>query len=426
MDPLDAIRVTGLQWFALGNGEKLRGYNHTEDPLGGVGREVPSTRRRRTSRRAAASARSRCSPASHRSRSATGSGWTPTSTAARTPTSRPSKVHPSSCSPLTPAATLPVLLSPRRRPTLRRVLLPHRQSSNPRLRPRTAPTWSSSAEGAGDVTFTGPNATNPASRASPGPTSTSPTQTSGRRDDRSNDSNPDPDTGEAPVDVGPPGHNDHTIDAGFNATGTFAITKLIDERRRPAAGSDVHLRRHRGHELPRRRTCWAASTRQSSPSRPVRPVPAGRPTRTSGRHDDHHRRADRRSVRAVTYDPVATQLITVNDNEPTVFTVTDRFYLPGEFTVEKLLDGDPTQSPLQPTSRSTSTGRPRTVACRAPSACRAERFPSRSSLPRNTVVNLTEAEPTNLPPASSGKVTSGSESKASPSPTTARPPPSPS
>ena len=43
MDPLNAIRVTGLQWFALGDGEKLRGYNHTADPGGGVGREVNLT-----------------------------------------------------------------------------------------------------------------------------------------------------------------------------------------------------------------------------------------------------------------------------------------------------------------------------------------------------------------------------------------------
>ena len=43
MDPLNAIRVTGLQWFALGDGEKVRGYNHTADPGGGVGREVNLT-----------------------------------------------------------------------------------------------------------------------------------------------------------------------------------------------------------------------------------------------------------------------------------------------------------------------------------------------------------------------------------------------
>ena len=33
MDPLGAIRVAGLSWFSVDDGEILRGYNHTVDPL---------------------------------------------------------------------------------------------------------------------------------------------------------------------------------------------------------------------------------------------------------------------------------------------------------------------------------------------------------------------------------------------------------
>ena len=55
----------------------------------------------RRSRRAAVSAPSRSSGSVPRSRSATASGWTLTSTAGRTPTSPPSTVHPWSCGPTT-------------------------------------------------------------------------------------------------------------------------------------------------------------------------------------------------------------------------------------------------------------------------------------------------------------------------------------
>lgn len=47
------------------------------------------------------------------------------------------------------------------------------------------------------------------------------------------DSNPDPVSGEAPISVGGPGENDHTIDAGFVAFGAFDVEKLID----PAGGT---------------------------------------------------------------------------------------------------------------------------------------------------------------------------------------------
>ncbi len=128
---------------------------------------------------------------------------------------------------------------------------------------------------------------------------------------------PRPATGRAPVDVGSPGRNDHTIDAGFHTTGAFQIKKLT-EGGTPAPGQtftfDVTAATNfRGDDVldtinPKTFTIRAGEIAPAVPQQ----LPVGTKITIQERGGDP------------SYEPGATQVITVNDGNPLRFTVTNQ------------------------------------------------------------------------------------------------------
>ena len=319
MDPLDAIRVTGLQWFALGDGEKLRGYNQTADPGGGVGREVNLTGGaffQKGGGIGAVALLTRQPPVEIGNRVwldadfngrqdadepniegapvrlfAAGANGNPTGAVlATTNTDAAGEYYfrSSDIAGFDPNGSYVVVFG----------------------------------KGSGAVTLTGPSADNPGFVGLTWADLDFTTQTSAVIN---RDSNPNPANGRALVDVGSPGHNDHTIDAGFNATGTFAIHKLVDPAGgQPAPGQtftfDVTAATNfRGDDVLRSitQTPITVSAGQTGP------VPAERQDIPIGTTITIAERNAGQSA-SVSFDPGPTQLITVNGNQPIKFTVTDK------------------------------------------------------------------------------------------------------
>ena len=171
--------------------------------------------------------------------------------------------------------------------------------------------------GTGPVTFTGPNATNPGFA---GITWADLAFTSQATAALQRDSNPNPANGRAPVNVGSPGRNDHTIDAGFVARGTFQITKRTQgDPPRPGqrfrfdvtAATDF-----RGDNvLPSvNPATFTVAPGQTAPAVPQR-LPVGTRITISERGGEELE---------ATYEPARTQLITVNGGRSLVFTVTNQ------------------------------------------------------------------------------------------------------
>ena len=339
MDPLNAIRVTGLQWFALGDGEKLRGYNHTADPGGGVGREVNLTGGayfQKGGGIGAVALLTREPPVEIGNRV-----WLDADFNGRQDADEPAIEG----APVQLFAadddgdpTGDVLASTETDVSGEYYF----RSDDPQIEGFDPGGSYVVVFGTGDgaVLLRGPNAGNSGFVGLTWADLDFTTQTS---DDAAinNDSNPDQDTGEAAVDVGPPGHNDHTIDAGFNATGTFAIEKLID----PSGGEPTEGQEFtfdvtaatdfRGDNVldSVTQTPITVQAGETAPAEADRQqLPIGTTITIAERDADE--------FDEVTYDPSATQVITANSGQTTTFRVTDRLPPPGSFTVEKLLEGD--------------------------------------------------------------------------------------
>ncbi|HEY5878808.1 MAG TPA: DUF5979 domain-containing protein, partial [Nakamurella sp.] len=409
MDPLNSIRVTGLQWFSLDNGTRQRGYNQTRDPLGpAAGVDAPGSPRgneaggpyfQKGGGIGAVALLTREPPVEIGNRVwldadfngrqdadepaiegapvqlfAADDAGDPTGAAlASTETDSAGEYYFRSDDPeiegFDPSAAYVVVFD----------------------------------QGAGTVTLTWPGTAPPGFEGLTWDdldfTIQSPDQDGSGDGTIVNDSNPDPDTGRAPVDVGPPGHNDHTIDAGFNATGTFAIQKLIDETGgEPAPGQtftfDVTAATDfRGDDVLNSitQTPITVEAGETAPAEADRQqLPIGT-TITIAEQD-----ADQ--FDQVTYDPSATQVITPNSGGTTTFRVTDKLFPPGSFTVQKQLTGDEaaiaaaadveftvnwtSDDPDSPSGTITVTGGETSAPV---------------ELPAGTVVTLTEATPTDLP-----------------------------
>ncbi len=252
-------------------------------------------------------------------------------------------------------------------------------------------------KGAGDVQLHGPNADNPGFAGLTWDDLDF-TKQEAKGAAINNDSNPDPANGRAPVTVGDPGHNDHTIDAGFNATGTFAIQKLIDETGgQPADGQTFTFNvkaatDFRGDDVldSIEQTPIKVEAGKTAPAEADRQqIPIGTKITIAER--------DAAKYDKITYDPSATQLITANSGRTTTFRVTDKLALPGSFTVEKLLTGDDAaiaaarDVSFNVAWKTKGGGQSGTISVRGGEVS------DPVELPPGTVVQLTEAEPTNLP-----------------------------
>ncbi len=408
MDPLSAIRVTGLQWFALGDGEKLRGYNQTTDPLRGAIISAPGSPRESEAGGAyfqkgggigAVAVLTREPPVEIGNRV-----WLDADFNGRQDADEPA---------IEGAPVQLFAADDAGDPTGAALASTETDSSGEyyfRSDDQEIEGFDPGGayvvvfdQGAGTVTLTWPGTAPPGFEGLTWDdldfTIQSPDQDGSGDGTIVNDSNPDPDTGQAPVDVGPPGHNDHTIDAGFNATGTFAIEKLIDETGgEPAPGQtftfDVTAATDfRGDNVldSITQTPIIVEAGETAPAEADRQqLPIGTTITIAERDADQFDQ--------VTYDPSATQVITANSGGTTTFRVTDKLPPPGSFTVEKLLDGDQaaidaaadveftvnwtSDDPDNPSGTITVTGGETSDPV---------------ELPAGTVVTLTEATPTNLP-----------------------------
>ena len=231
MDPLGAIRLAGLQWFSLTNGAAQRGYNHTDDPLtngttheggpkeptaayfqkgGGLGavsiltREAPVEIGNRVWLDADFNGRQdsdepaiQGAPVQLFARGADGAPVGAPLASTTTDAAGEYYFRSDQISGFDPAAA--------------------EGDTNPYV--------VVFGRGTGAVTLTGPNADHPGFAGITWADLDFTTRTSAALQ---RDSNPDPATGRAPVDVGSAGRNDHTIDAGFHTTGAFQIKKLTE------------------------------------------------------------------------------------------------------------------------------------------------------------------------------------------------------
>ncbi len=396
MDPLNQIRVTGLSWFSLGNGAVQRGYNQTRDPLTAVGLgdpevgpEAPGSTRASEAGGAyfqkggglgAVALLTREAPVEIGNRV-----WLDADFNGRQDADEPN------------IQGAPVQLF----------------AADDAGNPTGAELASTETDAAGTyyfrsdeidgfnpggsyvvvfargppsaaVTFTGPNAGHVGFAGITWDDLDFATQTSTgdqvQRDSNADAETPEAPTGNAPVTVGPPGHNDHTIDAGFNTTGTFAIQKLVDPEGGEALPDQTFTfdvtaaTDFRGtNVLP---TIDPDSFTVSAGETATYPgvLPVGTSITIAERDADQ--------FDEVTYDPSPTQVITVNDNEATTFVVTDLLPLPGSFTVEKLLSGDPDAvAAAEDTEFEVAWETEGTPRRRAPSPSPAARSPTPSSSP---------------------------------------------
>ncbi|GAA1861457.1 hypothetical protein GCM10009796_24670 [Microbacterium koreense] len=187
------------------------------------------------------------------------------------------------------------------------------------------------------------------------------------------DSNPDPTTGEAPVSVGGPGENDHSIDAGFVAFGSFTVDKVLDAggatpvegqvftvevteavnfrgEDRLGAGSTYVYPSDTAAWNPAWVGDWAVTPTEFSfeiIAGEPRPVGDTSPQKLPVGYSLTLVEADADNAADVRYEPPSTAgdaakvLITPADGRPITVTVTNTLLPDGSFTIEKLLDGDP-------------------------------------------------------------------------------------
>jgi len=187
------------------------------------------------------------------------------------------------------------------------------------------------------------------------------------------DSNPDPATGEAPVSVGGPGENDHSIDAGFVAFGAFEVTKALDAQgATPIEGQTFTIEVTAGENF-RGQDVLAGGAPYAYPDPPepwnpawehdwtmepttftfrvvggsVEPVDAAAvPQQLPIGYLLTLVEQDAGDVADVVYAPASADgtsaevLITVNGGEPLTVSVTNTLLPDGEFSIEKLLTGD--------------------------------------------------------------------------------------
>ena len=401
MDPLNAIRVTGLEWFSLDNGSKARGYNHTQDPLAAAGVGAPGSPRADTAGGpffqkgggiGAVALLTRQPPVEIGNRV-----WLDADFNGRQDPDEPA---------IEGAHVDLFAADADGNPTGGRLATTDTDAAGEYYFRSDDPAIDGFEPGgryvvvfrkaSGPVTLHGPNADNPGFAGLTW-ADLSFTKQRASRTEINNDSNPDPGNGRAPVTVGDPGHNDHTIDAGFNASGTFAIEKLIDESGgQPIDGQkftfDVtKATDFRGDDVldTIKQTPITVEAGQTAPTAADRQqLPLGTTITIAER--------DPGQYESVTYDPSATQVITANSGQTTTFRVTDKLYPPGAFTVEKLLDGD--EAAVAAAGDATFTVK--WTADDAQSGTievKAGQVSAPVELPRGTVVQLTEVTPTDLP-----------------------------
>lgn len=149
------------------------------------------------------------------------------------------------------------------------------------------------------------------------------------------DSNPD-NTGKAIVELGGPGENDHTIDAGFIANAEFTVQKLIGSGT-PADGQTFTInftgKDFRGAPYTVNPASVAIEANETSD---VIVVPAGTSVKLAETSDP--------SISGVTYGGATPDsdgfFLVAGATAPLALTVTNELFEPGRFSVEKLVSGD--------------------------------------------------------------------------------------
>ena len=152
---------------------------------------------------------------------------------------------------------------------------------------------------------------------------------------RAIDSNPDS-TGKAIVELGGPGENDHTIDAGFIANVEFTVQKLIGSGT-PADGQTFTIN-FTGKDF--RGATYSVDpssvTIEANETSDVVVVPAGTSVKLAETTDP--------SISGVTYGGATPDsdgyFLVAGATEPLALTVTNELFEPGRFSVEKLVSGD--------------------------------------------------------------------------------------
>ena len=390
MDPLDAVRLTGTTWFSLDDGTPERGYEHTRDP--GAGDRPNDPFFQKGGGLGAVALLTREAPVEIGNRV-----WLDADFNGRQDADEPA----------IEGAVVQLFAADDGQPSGNALASTETdengeyyfRSDDPKI-DGFDPDGSYVVvfgKGAGDVQLHGPNADNPGFAGLTWDDLDF-TKQEAKGAAINNDSNPDPANGRATVTVGDPGHNDHTIDAGFNATGTFAIQKLIDETGgQPVDGQtftfDVKAATDfRGDDVldSIEQTPIKVEAGKTAPAESDRQqIPIGTKITIAER--------DAAKYDKITYDPSATQLITANSGRTTTFRVTDKLALPGSFTVEKLLTGDDAaiaaarDVSFNVAWKTKGGGQSGTISVRGGEVS------DPVELPPGTVVQLTEAEPTNLP-----------------------------
>ncbi|WP_114423434.1 SdrD B-like domain-containing protein [Nocardioides houyundeii] len=321
MDPLGAIRVSGLSWFSVDDGQTLRGYNQTPDPLPGraIGFGSPPTAPffQKGGGLGAVSLLTREPPVEIGNRV-----WLDADLNGRQDPDEPAIQG----APVTLFARgpdgAPAGAALASTTTNARGEYYFRSDEIAGFNPAatqgdTLPYVVVFGRGTGPVTFTGPNADNPGFA---GITWADLAFTSQATAALQRDSNPNPANGQAPVNVGSPGRNNHTIDAGFIATGTFQISKLTRGDTPPpgrtftfdvTAATDFRGDNSLASVNP---ATFAVAPGQTAPAVPQR-LPVGTRITISERGGDQLE---------ATYQPSRTQLITVNGGRSILFTVSNR------------------------------------------------------------------------------------------------------
>ncbi len=314
MDPLAAIRVAGLGWFSLANGAAQRGYNHTDDPLTngtheGGPRAPTAPYFQKGGGLGAVSILTREPPVEIGNRV-----WLDADFNGRQDPDEPAIQGAPVELFARGQAGAPVGAPLASTTTDAAGEYYFRSDQIPGFDPAategdTNPYVVVFGRGTGAVTLTGPNANHPGFAGITWADLDFTTQTSAALQ---RDSNPAPATGRAPVDVGSPGRNDHTIDAGFNTTGTFQIRK-VTEGGPPAPGQtftfDVTAATDfRGDDVlgTVNPATFQIRSGETAPAVPQQ-LPVGTTITIQERGG------------SPTYAPGTTQLITVNGGQPLLF-----------------------------------------------------------------------------------------------------------
>ncbi|GAA3025462.1 DUF5979 domain-containing protein [Microbacterium dextranolyticum] len=152
-----------------------------------------------------------------------------------------------------------------------------------------------------------------------------------------NDSNADA-SGTATVVVGGAGKNDHTIDAGIRATGSFQVKKLYDSQTPPTPGQTFTISVTSATDFRGKDVLSTLTTKDFTVGTDLALVPATPQQLPVGTKITIAEKGDA-SVKNVTYDP-NTRTITTNGGAAQTFTVTNTLFRPGTFTVSKKVTGD--------------------------------------------------------------------------------------